>query len=56
MSKPSEAKPGETAKADAADKPAAKPVPARDKHTGVGGHYEIRNGQRVLVTRTKRED
>lgn len=26
---------------------------ARDAHTGKGGHYEIRNGQRVLVQRTK---
>ena len=31
------------------------PAPARDEHTGTGGHYEIRNGQRVLVHRTKRD-
>ena len=35
--------------------PQAAPAPKRDKHTGTGGHYEIRNGQRVLVERTKRD-
>lgn len=32
------------------------PAPARDENHGRGGLYEIKNGQRVLVQRTKPQE
>lgn len=35
---------------------AVPPAPVRDENRGKGGAYEIRNGQRVLVQRTKAKE
>jgi hypothetical protein len=54
--KPEAAQEAQTPAQTPEPEPTQEAVPATDPHHGQGGLYEIRNGNRVLIERTKHND